>query len=116
MKKLTAEHAMKRLNHQGHWAAERNGKIRIVEFHQGTDGESHSKTFWFDTWTEALEHYGLATHYADHCTQCGRHDHHDEPLKTMTNQLGQWVCMTCFNNMSETLQDLFIYSQGRWRL
>ena len=110
--KLDDSHAMKRLNHLGHWASERKGQVRVVEFHEQTNGDSQSVTYWFKTWTDALEHYGMATNYAKHCTCCG----HPTPGKRIYNPLGQWVCLFCYDAMNETKQDLFFYSQGRWKL
>lgn len=117
-KALSPEHAMRRLNHKGHWAAERKGKIRVVEFHEQPNGDSQSKTLWFETWEAALTHYGMDTEYADRCGFCGHeHNEAEDYLPRVFNPLGQWVCHHCYDSMNETMGDLFHYSQGkRWTI
>lgn len=109
-KALTADQAMKRLNNKGHWAAERKGKIRVIEFHEQEAGDSHSVTFWFETWKKALEHYGMATHQNTMCRTC--------PSKAeegrVYNPLGQWLCKKCYAGLNETQHDHFVYSLGHW--
>lgn len=111
-KALTTEYALRRLNHKGYWAIERKGKIRVVEFIESGNGCSASTTLWFDTATTALEHYGMASRSADHCTLCG--DKH--PKSISVNPLGQWVCDKCHSGMEQATSDCFMFSAGRWTI
>lgn len=108
---LEPRHALRRIELLGHWASERKGKIRIVEFHQQPNGDSVSETRWFETWHDALVHYRLHTHYETTCPCCGKH----EPAAKIMNNAGLWVCADCEAEMTETRNDLFFYSQGGWK-
>ena len=111
-KTISDEHAARRLTAKGHWAAERKGKVRIVEFHEEPNGDSHSVTHWFNTWVEALEHYGMETTYRNECGNCGTRGE-PEYLRT-SNRQGQWICRECMREMGETANDLFVFCQGHW--
>lgn len=109
-KALDPRHAAKRLENRGLWATERAGKIRVVEFITDAEGESHSKTNWFNTWQDALAYYGMETTYRTECAWGGDR----ESRNRVINPLGQWVCIKCESEMTETQNDLFHYGQGHW--
>lgn len=112
-KALTAEQAMRRFELRGHWACERKGRIRVVEFKDDGNG-SASITRWFENWQEALTAFGMTTSTNEICEMCGTK--HEDALNKVVNRAGNWVCMACENSMNETVNDLFFLSQGRWKV
>lgn len=110
---FTADQAARRFELKGHWACERKGRVRVVVFKDDGNG-SHSETHWFDTWKQAFEHFGMVTTTNSVCPICGTK--HDEAKGTMLNRAGNWVCQDCDHAMTETMNDLFYLSQGRWKV
>lgn len=110
---LTDAQAARRLELRGFWACERKQKIRVVEFDETEDG-SASRTRWFDTWQDALKHYGMTNQSNDLCPICGT-KYEDAP-NMMFNRAGNWVCSECELEMTQTANDLFYLSQGRWKV
>lgn len=112
-KALTADQAARRFELRGFWACERKDRIRVVEFKDDGNG-SASVTHWFDDWFSALKQFGITAETNDVCAICGTH--HDDALNKYMNRAGNWICMACESEMTETMNDLFYLSQGRWKV
>lgn len=111
--KLTDAQAARRFELKGFWACEKKGKIRVVEFVETEDG-SASRTKWFDSWQDALKGYGMIDTTNPACPICGTK--HEDAAHTTTNRAGNWICSECELELTQTANDLFYLSQGRWKV